>query len=392
LLARGQDESAAKPGTAFGEVPARLVKEINYAGLLDVSPDSAKLCLYFTRHPVRSFRETEGNWHENTPPIRDSEDALRVIDVDSWTSSYATRLPALPFHGSFFADSTALCIEIPGVRGGCTDHAVIYLRTGKMDERLEPLKLGGLNFSYTALSDSEILGSGYRVETNKTDVLARVAVPSYDEIQRVSFAETRSPSTGKTESDLMVSSDRKTFVYSVDNNVVCRRASDLGVKWTRQMKGTGETNPTAGPWRVAVSADGGLVAASIRGRPWAGQEPRVDVYDGKDGTPLAAIPVDADEAIALSPDGRLLAAGKRVAMRGGKQAGGRKSGTQPTVLLFDIASGKQVATLIQDRFRGGGGEFLYAGFTSNGILFTPDNKYLVTSGLNTRIWEIRETR
>ena len=109
---------------------------------------------------------------------------------------------------------------------------------------------------------------------------------------------------------------------------------------------------------------------------------RIDVYDGKDGYPLATIPVDADETIAISPDRTLLAAGQRLAMRG------KVSGTQPTVLLFDITSGKKVATLIQDQFRGGGAEFIYAGFGINGIVFTPDGRYLITSGLNTKVWKI----
>jgi hypothetical protein len=94
------------------------------------------------------------------------------------------------------------------------------------------------------------------------------------------------------------------------------------------------------------------------------------------------LPTYTREAIAISPDGKLIAVGQKVAMSGSP------SGTQPTIVLFDIASGKNVATLIQDQFRGGGGESLYAGFELNGIIFTSESKHLITSGLNTRIWAI----
>jgi hypothetical protein len=39
-------------------------------------------------------------------------------------------------------------------------------------------------------------------------------------------------------------------------------------------------------------------------------------------------------------------------------------------------------------FRENGKEYLYAGFNLNGILFTLDGKYLITSGLNTKVWRV----
>jgi hypothetical protein len=38
--------------------------------------------------------------------------------------------------------------------------------------------------------------------------------------------------------------------------------------------------------------------------------------------------------------------------------------------------------------RENGKEYLYAGFKPNGILFTLDGKYLITSGLNTKVWRV----
>jgi hypothetical protein len=66
----------------------------------------------------------------------------------------------------------------------------------------------------------------------------------------VAFAEKRSSSIGKSETFLMVSADQNTFVYTVDNSVVCRRTQNLGIKWIR------ETNQSLTLSRMATSADG----------------------------------------------------------------------------------------------------------------------------------------
>jgi WD40 repeat protein len=183
-----------------------------------------------------------------------------------------------------------------------------------------------------------------------------------------------------TETPVSVSGDRKTFVYSFDNNVVCRRAEDLAILWKRQ------TDPDLIVWRVGISKDGSVVAASFFSGASSDllKRTHVAVYDGRDGTSIAQVPVNGTEGVAISPDNKLLAAGQRVPLQG------KKAGTQPTVVISDIISGRELATLIQDQFWGGGGEFLYAGFAVHGIQFTSDGKYLITSGLNTKVWDIKK--
>src|SRR5271157_988975 len=169
LPARAQGIKLGKPGTASGDLPVHLIKEMEHASLVDVSADSESLCLYFSRHPARSFT-WNGSWKENRPLGKD-EDALRVVGRGSGVSRYETRLPSAPNAGSFFADGERLYVETQPVLGSSTattECILIDLRTGKQQERAEPLGTDAIHFSYRALAGDELLGIGSNLHTAKT--------------------------------------------------------------------------------------------------------------------------------------------------------------------------------------------------------------------------------
>jgi hypothetical protein len=381
---RGQGGSVEKPGTSYGELAMRLVKNID-AELHDVSPDSKKLCLYFG-NPVRSFTRRKDRWEEKNSQVREGEPALRVVHMDSWKSIYSTRVPAIPYFGSFFADSEALYASIPGVGGGRCLHVVVELHNGAKLERIEEFNPDGWSFSYRALGDRMLLGEGAR-RNPREEVLIKAELPSFKEIQRVPYAE-RVPGSKMWGTDIRTAADRRTFVYSFDDTVVVRRSEDLEALWQCRV-GTdrGLSLTTSG-----ISADGKLVAVGASHWEEKFEKYYVVVYEGRKGEELARFPVDGDEVtrlpvdsidrVAISPDGKLLAVGQRLHLDG------EPSGTQPTVHVFDIATRKKVATLIQDQLRQGGArqESLISSFSC--IQFTPDGKYLVTSTINTKVWEM----
>src|SRR5439155_24813737 len=106
----------------------------------------------------------------------------------------------------------------------------------------------------------------------------------------------------------------------------------------------------------------------------------VGVFDGRDGVPVAQFPIRQVEGLALSPDRRLLAVGQRI------EVSAKKPETQPTVLVVDVASGKMLATLVHDTLRlGSSKNFLYGAVR---VQFTADGKYLISSGLNTKVWQL----
>jgi hypothetical protein len=381
LVARDSPTVPGSDRSAEGDISVRLVREIKYAQVLDLSPDGAELCLYYSRNPTRSFRSSGEAWRENKNPIPKNADALRVINSSSWVQNYATKLPALPFYGSFFADGSAIYVGVPGVtesgQSGSAD-LIVDVKAGQISEHFDLYRPDATSFFYWATTDKTLLGLGYDPELRRTDVVVLAEAPSFKEIRRAPFAENR-PAGSKGETRIATSLDRRTFAYGVDDRVIYRNTSDLSVIWNQPMV------PSLKMWHATISPRGGLVAASSNDGYLDGpqmrrvQEGYVGVFDASTGRAITRIYADATEGIAISPDEKLLAIGQRVFMPG------KTSGTQPTVLLFDIASGKRVATMVHDQFREGGGEFLRAGVS---VRFTPDGKYLISSGLNTKIWEI----
>lgn len=370
--AAGQAAPVDRPERLPNASRASLVKEIKNARLLDVSADSSKLCLYSSRHPVRSFTWS-GTWKENKAPVRSGEEALRIVNANSWIEAFARRLPALPYEASFFADGGSVYVEIPGVNAG-TDHILIELLTGNMQQRSFPVR-NGLLFSYWALGDHMLLGAGRSASLNRVEVLVKAEAPDYNEVARVPFAEGRQRPGSGSEAPISVAADRRTFVYAYDSCLVCRRGQTLETLWTHTY------DPELPFWRVGISADGSVVAAAAADTVAAGYSTKhyVGIFSGRDGRELTRLPILGLEGVAISPDGKTLAVGERVPLHG------RKSGTQPTVTLFDIASRRKLATIIHDQFYGGGGEFLYAGVETS---FSPDGSFLITSGLNTKIWRM----
>jgi hypothetical protein len=188
------------------------------------------------------------------------------------------------------------------------------------------------------------------------------------------------------ETRIRLSADRNRFVYTFDDTMVVRRAEDLGIVWTRQVGAERGLRLSA----VGISAHGSLVAVAASYWEEKTQKFYVLMYKGQSGDEVARFQVDGDEvttlqvnlmdALAISPDGKLLAVGQRLHLDSDP------SGSQPTVHVFDIATRKKVATLIQDQLRQGGRELLISRFSC--IQFTPDGKYLVTSTINTKVWEI----
>jgi hypothetical protein len=373
--AKGERQDARPVSPFVADRIVTLVKEIKYAGFLDVSADSKKVCLYFSQNPARSFRSTNSHWAEKNAPVRDGEDALRIVSTDSWTPQYSTRLPALPYKASFFDDGEAVYIEIPGVAGGGTDRALADLASGRLVEHVD-YPDAGYFFQYWALEDRALLGSSRNAKQNRAEFLIKAEAPDFKEIKRVRFAGARSRTDSGREAPIVVSSNRRAFAYAYDSTVVSRSARNLEELWSHV------GDPEQPVWQVGISADGEMVAAAAADTLYIGASMKhyVTVFSGRDGRVLTTIPALATESVAISPDGKILAAGQRIPLHDKKT-----SGTQPTVVLFDIASGKNVGTIVHDQFYEGGGEYLHAGVKA---AFTPDGKYLITSGLNTKIWQI----
>jgi hypothetical protein len=375
----GQEALNAKGEGSATALQVNLVHEFRNASLLAVSPDGKLACLYFTKHPQDSFTWRGGLWkHENDG---NSNEMLRVTELSSWKSVRSEQLRQKVFLASFFAGGQQLYVETQAFRNGAaldSQQLVIDLRNGKTQEHVR-LEHPDESFTYYyALQDRVLLASKADGKSRRTEELILAKLPDYTEIAHTPFPVSSHRDPLGHDTDVFICANRKMFVYGTGRSIVCRKTEDLAITWIRQI----EQNYW-GTSRLAISADGSQVAVAIMDYIMKERQPRnyVGVY-GLDGTRIARLPVDGTAGLAVSPNGKLLAVGERTGVP-------KTQETQLAVSIIDIASGKQVAHFIHDQFRVGRGEWVNSHFLINGIQFTADGKYLITSSIHTKVWELQ---
>lgn len=365
------------------------------AGRLRASPSSVglklSLELELPQSTVKALSSDGANlcvedWAEGGYP-------LRVIQIGTWRTEYSGRFESRTLGASFFADSRSLFVQflsssgkgVCGVGEGNCAHqgAVVDFRTGERSQR--PL-LTDLNSheDYWALRDGILLTSYYKGKPdNRTETLGLVQFSSLRRGAEVPYAtQLREPKRRKGTLDLSndfgfcISDDRRTVAYSFDHILLCRRTDDLSVLWTRTVE------PQLNAYRVAVAAGGGHVAAAVAGESVTSTEQRtsyISVYDGRTGEDVARLPHSGTEGVALSPDGKLISI---VA----KEPGNRGE-VVPTIHVLEVSSGRKLTSVAHRPVKAGKRQFAETACT---VAFTSDSRYMITSGMATKIWGIAE--
>jgi hypothetical protein len=201
--------------------------------------------------------------------------------------------------------------------------------------------------------------------------------PEYRELSRIDpIMDERS----EPPSDIEISADRTAAVQYIDGELVCRRTSDLETLWSRPIAANLRIHP------ISVSADSNYVAGVLAKGSFDGQFRHYSilglvVYDGRTGKEISRFQSakieGAGRGIAISPDGRFVAVVVREFDRKGEAI--------PTVYIHDAHSGKALGSVAHDRIGKTRRQFIQAGCT---VAFTPDGKYLVTSGMSTKVWRV----
>ncbi|HEX4808651.1 MAG TPA: hypothetical protein VH325_06970 [Bryobacteraceae bacterium] len=370
-MANAKTESSSSSG-----VQVKLVHEFPNAYLLALSPDSKCVCLYFTKHQRDTFTFRGGRWkHDNAKD--DTDEVLRVLEIGTWKAIDSVRLRYQTVNTSFFADGKALYAEtaaIPDDRYHTSQRVIINLQDGGREEVIQPEP----SAHCSALRERTLLG----VVGNAviTDALILTTFPAFKEISRAPFAVTGDRAAFPSSSNLSFSADRKMIAYGVDLSIVCRRSQDLSLVWTSPI----EPVYALGAWRISMSADGNRIAAAILDTGYVENQRKyyVGVYDGRDGSLVAKLPINGYAGLAISPNGKFLAVGERIEAKADPQD------VQLAVSIVDIMSGEQVARFVHDHFHIGRGEWVNSYFGINGIQFTADGKYLITSSIHTKVWEL----
>ncbi|MEZ5402424.1 MAG: hypothetical protein R2729_22305 [Bryobacteraceae bacterium] len=185
---------------------------------------------------------------------------------------------------------------------------------------------------------------------------------------------------------VVLSKARDTLAYVVEEGersmLVLRRTSDLTV--------LAEIEPPMGlsfsmlPHAVAISPDGVrvVVDAYVTKTGPVLQPDSVHelvIADGLGGRIERQLAIDGRNALALSPDGSLLVAGRTIRDTA-------RSGSYASAGIYDLRSGAELARVRHAAVTEPRDNPFAADFS--GVAFDPNGRYLVTSTQHTRVWRI----
>jgi hypothetical protein len=252
-------------------------------------------------------------------------------------------------------------------------------------ERLENSTLGEPHNYYYALQDSVLLAAEWALEPvtgmregrafSHGRSLIRVGLPEFNELARVPYS-LRANLGDMGPTTLVVSDDKKTFVYGLDRLIVCRNTEDLSVRWTHEI----DREFGYAPEDFSITPDGDRVAAVVLDTSYFKNQRNfyIGIYAGADGKELTRVRANGSRGMALSPDGRVLAIGREYSAVG--------RGAVLVAELVDIGSGRLLAALEHDRWTTGA-DLVHA--TGLGLQFTPDGRHLITdiTGL-VKVWSL----
>jgi hypothetical protein len=357
-----------------GQLQIKLVQEFPGGFPLGVSPDGIRICIYDTPFSLPKLM----SWiTQHGPEGAFKSDLLKVIEVGSWRTVCSVWLRGQRYFVSFFGGGESLYAETLSYgKDNGHQRAVIDLQHQKLDEKIVSTQ----NETYCqALGQGTLLGVEHAGSASDTTSLVLAKLPDYTEVARVAFAVGGSPLPRNRETGCFVSDDRRTIVYGVGRTIVCRRAEDLGLLWTREIE-----PGFIGVRSFALTPDGSRVAAAIIDTFYIADQKNcyVSVMDGTHGSPVARIPVNGFEGIGLSANGTVLASSSTVFAKS-KQA-------QVLVELREVSTGRLLSTVVQDQFSSGQQNLFFRGGFCR-IEFTSDGRYLVTqSGAFTKVWELQQ--
>ncbi len=364
---------AFSQGAPTGRTTLKLERDFRNAYLLAVSPDGKRVCLYFTETRQETFTLSSGRWlHKNAQRSRDT---LSVLDLKTGAAVFSGTFRAKVYPASFFTDGERLYAETGSfLQNGelVTQQTVVDLPSGKTAERIAPID-SGTAFGFHAIREDTLLVQSYDQNLKRSVTLTQARWPTFGVIRRSAYATQEREEAGR-DSEKYISADRNILAYGFDHTIVCRYTGDLSVIWTTKV-----APEFIGAWRLAISADGRYVAAALTDSAFSNREKKYDVrvYEGEHGKEITRLAVSGTDGIAISPNGKLLAAAHTVR---------DKRGAVPTVFIYEVGTAVMLASVEHETVTSN--PFMNASFGLHGIDFTSDGKYLITSAQDTRLWAI----
>jgi hypothetical protein len=344
-------------GFAQDHLDVKLFQAFNKTDVHAVSPDGTKM-----------FVE---DWGKPGWPCR-------LVEISTGTTLKNYEIKPRILIGDYFADGQSVFYSNDDV-----DYTLLDLQTDKRTTvKSNDSRSIYVKESSDAIRDLKILVR-FIGNTPLTQDLVLVEFPSYREIAKVPYAITprKFPVPVDkwgipiyTEFDIKISNDRNVLVYSYDHLIICRRTDNLDVIWSRK------TEPHLFAYDVNLSCNGDYVVAQVADTSITADQKEyyIGVFDGKTGSELKRFPSMRSRSEAISPDGKYLAIDETKLDRARKL-------WIIQVHIYDVLSGRKLSSILHDEIKDSKYSWIQTGMS---IQFTSDGKYLITSGMNTKVWKI----
>lgn len=343
----------AKSTAPANPLNVRLMQEFVKKQVLDISPDGMKLCLE--------------DWNNVDYP-------LQVVEIGSGNRIYSGVFETRVRPASFFANSRALlAVTLIRLNSKTARHlTVVDLQSAMRKEGLDFADNRYKNSHVEALGENILLITDIDWSSIEKCSIVLAEFPNYREVAKAPFViKPNGPEhADPADSKYALSNDRSIFIYSYGRTLACRQTKDLAALWTRKIEPSLMVRQIASPNTNYVAA-----AIADTGFRDMQKESYIAVYNGITGVDINRLPICGTEGLALSADGSLLAVVERVNNRNKKMY-------FLYVRIYDVKSGKILALLEHDRIK------WELRNTSCRIYFTADGQYVISSGMNTKVWKI----
>lgn len=349
------------------------------SSLLDMSADGLLLLFYSTRVPVRVYTFPQNGIPTVTKPPGD--DALRVLERISGRE-IAKHLTANTHDAQFVPRTSEIYYREIGIRSRVKfwDYA-----TGETKTCLEVSGAGVSSVNF--ISEKTAFGAVYDEKGSKGDFLVKMKLPDceLENIGLVYPVDPQNPLRKNTiNHDLQISPDSRLFAYSLQDGEKIILRNTISYEITREISAL----PIYFHNKEAFTPDGKLFVATAADRNpiignQAGDKYYLLVYDTGTWREVARIVVPGNNAIAVSPDGKLVATSYKTKR---KVLGGNIE--QGHVAIYELQTGKQIGTISHKPVR----EKRKDPFQSdiNKIIFTLDAKQFYTIGRDTYLWSVSQ--
>ncbi len=356
-------------GLAAEGVKVSLVRELLKARTAQLSPDGKKICFM--------------DWS------RKDAFPFRIVDIETGATLFNRFFKS--YRTVSFAGNNHLLVRegIPGNKNEkLSELSLIDFYSNERTGRILLDRNPYLNSTILPIGSQRLLAIQYDPVPSMVSSLSLVEFPGLREIAKEPYAI--EPRLGMTKIggmslsnnfDLEISAQGSILAYSYDYTLLCRSAEDLGILWKQKM------TPPLKAHDLAISAGGDYVAAFATNSQWIPDqsEKHIFIYDGKTGALKSRTPFAGAEGFTISPSGNtfdISPDGKLLAVVHVQREGNEWA---IKINIYSSSSGERLASILHDRI-GNADKTKLPAYTN--VHFSSDGRFLVTTGINTKIWRI----